>query len=300
MRLVELPDGLGRAFSTKAALEAGVHPARLRTVDLARPFHGVREIAPALTLEERCRTYAARMRPDEFFCSATAALLHEIPLPLDLEDDRRLHVAVPNPRRAPRSKGIIGHKFVVHPARGEVVEFSGLRVSSPERSWCELGAILDTTDLVAAGDHLIRPANRLSSAARLRATLERHPHKRTRERLEAAFALLDPGAESPAESALRVLLVRAAISGFRSNLRVHVAGRMRRIDLAHEDRMVALEYQGDIHRDTRQWRADMTRIAELESVGWRVGYVNADDMRDPDRLVARIRRLLAGDPPIHL
>jgi len=38
----------------------------------------------------------------------------------------------------------------------------------------------------------------------------------------------------------------------------------------------------------------MTRVAELESLGWTVCYVNADDLRDPDALVARIARVLAA------
>ena len=287
-------ESLGRAFSTSAATAAGVPYARLRSVELGRPYHGVRETSPAETLVDRCASYRARMLTGEFFCSITAALLHGIPLPLAQEEDPRLHVAVPNPRRAPRSAGIAGHKFMVQPPRGEVVELFGLPVSSPERAWCELGAVLDVVALVVAGDHLIRAANRLSSAARLRATLERHPARRGREALHLAFSLLDPGAESPKETELRLLLRAAGLVPFRTNLRVWTGRRWRRIDLAFEREMVALEYQGDHHRDPRQWRDDMTRIAELESIGWKVVYVNADDLRDPDALVARIARVLAS------
>ncbi len=38
----------------------------------------------------------------------------------------------------------------------------------------------------------------------------------------------------------------------------------------------------------------MTRIARLESLGWRVIQVNKDDLRDPRELAERIRRTLAG------
>lgn len=291
-----VPDSLGRAFSTRDATAAGVSYGRLRGRDLARPFHGIRTVWPGEGLLERCADYAPRMHPDEFFCSATAALLHGLPLPLDVERDPRLHVAVPNPRRGPRSRGVVGHKFIVHPARGEVVDVSGLRVSSPERAWCELGASLDLEALVVAGDHLIRPANHLSSAARLRMTLERHPARRGRETLHAAFGLLDPGAESPGETQLRLICVMAGLTGFVVNLRVVIPGsrRRRRIDLAFPREKVALEYQGEHHRDPHQWREDMTRVAELESIGWKVVFVNADDLRDPAALVARIRRVLAA------
>ena len=290
-----LADSLGRAFSIRDATAAGMSYGRLRGRDLDRPFHGVRATAPAEVLIERCADYAPRMRDDEFFCSVTAALLHGVPLPLVHERDPRLHVAVPNPRRAPRSRGIVGHKFLVHPERGEVVAVAGLRVSSPERAWCELGAVLDLRELVRAGDHIIRPANGLSSAGRLRKTLERHPARRGRETLHAAFGLLHPGAESPPETDLRLICVEAGLRGFSVNFEVSIPGstRRRRIDLAFVREKVALEYQGDHHRDVRQWREDMTRLAELESIGWKVVYVNADDLRDPVALVARIRRVLA-------
>lgn len=291
-----LPDALGRAFSIRDAAATGMSYGRLRGRDLERPFHGVRTVFPAEGLIERCADYAPRMREDEFYCSVTAALLHGLPLPLAHERDPRLHVAVPNPRRAPRSRGIVGHKFVVHPERGEVVEVAGLRVSSSERAWCELGAVLELRELVRAGDQLIRPANHLSSAARLRTTLERHPARRGRETLHAAFGLLHPGAESPPETDLRLICVEAGLVGFSVNLEVPIpgSGRRRRIDLAFVREKVALEYQGDHHRDVQQWREDMTRLAELESIGWTVIYVNADDLRDPAALVARIRRVLAS------
>jgi len=290
-----LPAALGTAFSTRAAIEAGTGYGRLRGADLLRPFHGVRATSAAEGLVDRCREYLPRMQDDEFFCSATAALLHGIPLPLELEFDPPLHVAVPNPRRARRAAGVIGHKFMVQPAHGEVVELDGLRVSSVERAWCELGPLLDLADLVAAGDQVIRPANRLSSAARLRAVLERHPARRGREKLHQAFSLLDGSAESPPESHLRLVFIGAGLRGFRVNYTVVIATsrRRRRIDIAFPREMVAFEYQGDHHRDPRQWRDDMTRVAELESMGWKVVFVNADDLRDPASLVARTRAILA-------
>jgi very-short-patch-repair endonuclease len=277
-------------------MELGVGYGRLRGNDLARPFHGVRSSTAADDLVARCRDYLPRMQPDEFFCSATAALLHGVLLPLELELDDALHVAVPNPRRARRAKGVVGHKFMVRPEQGEVVDIAGLRASSPERAWCELGALLDLRELVAAGDQIIRPANHLSSAGRLRFVLERHPARRGREQLHQAFALLDGGAESPPETYLRLEFVAAGLHGFRINYTVRIpwSGRRRRIDIAFLREKVAIEYQGDHHRDPRQWREDMTRAAELESLGWKVMFVNADDLRDPAALVARVRAVLAS------
>lgn len=290
-----LPEHLGRDFTVAEAARSGVSRRRLRHPILTSPFHGTRQTSPAENLLETCHSYAVRMHPDEFFCSATAALLHGIPLPRRLEEDTRLHVAVPNPRRGPRSAGVIGHKFVVHPSRGEVVELDGLRLSSAARAWCELAPLLDVTELVIAGDHVARAANRLGGAGGLLATLERHPARRWRPLLDEAIGLVDPGSESPKESELRLILVRAGVRGFRTNMRVPIpaTGRSRRIDIAFPQAKVALEYQGTVHQDPDRWRDDMSRVSQLESVGWRVVFVNADDLRRPEELVARIRRVLA-------
>jgi very-short-patch-repair endonuclease len=72
-----------------------------------------------------------------------------------------------------------------------------------------------------------------------------------------------------------------------------------RIDLAIPSRKVAIEYQGDYHRDPEQWRRDMTRVSRLESDSWFVIQVNADDLRDPAELVARIRNVLVTRPLFH-
>lgn len=293
-----LPEELPTSFTVAEARRRGVSRRRMRHASLSRAFHGIRDQLPPEDLEALCRSYAARMRPDEFFCSATAALLHGIPLPDEIALDDRIHVAVPNPRRAPRSAGVVGHKFVVHPATGEVIDLLGLRVSSAARAWCELGRLLDRDELVVAGDHVARAANGLGGVRALRRALEKHPDQRTRPRLEEAFALIDPRAESPGETRIRLILSDAGIRGFATNLPVPVPGSpvRRRIDLAFPERMVALEYQGDHHRDPHQWRMDMSRAAELESLGWRVSFVNAHDLRHPAELVARVRRLLARAP----
>jgi very-short-patch-repair endonuclease len=221
-----------------------------------------------------------------------------VPLPAEVTADERIHVAIPNPRRAPRGAGVVGHKFVVHPAAGEVVEVRGIRLSSAPRAWCELGRLLDRDALVVAGDHIARPSNGFGGATSLLRTLDRHPDPRARRRLEEAAALIDPRAESPGETRMRLVLLDAGIRGFVVNQRVAMPGstRHRRVDLAFPDQRIAFEYQGDHHRDPRQWREDMSRVADLESVGWSVTFVNADDLRHPEALAARARRLLSRAP----
>jgi very-short-patch-repair endonuclease len=59
---------------------------------------------------------------------------------------------------------------------------------------------------------------------------------------------------------------------------------------------VILEYQGADHLDPDRYRSDMTRISRLEADGWYVIQVNADDLRNPDELLRRVRRVLLTRP----
>jgi very-short-patch-repair endonuclease len=77
-------------------------------------------------------------------------------------------------------------------------------------------------------------------------------------------------------------------------VRLDDGGSAIRTDLAFTEYRVVLEYQGDYHRLSReQWRKDMTRRSRLESKNWIVIEINADDLRDPVELVARIETALA-------
>jgi very-short-patch-repair endonuclease len=110
--------------------------------------------------------------------------------------------------------------------------------------------------------------------------------------LRAAVGLLDDRAESRPESLLRVLLLSGGLPQPQVNFPIHAQGVAFRADLAYPERRLAIEYQGDYHRDQGQWRADMSRRARLEELGWRVLEVNADDLRRPDELCRRVRILL--------
>jgi len=90
-----------------------------------------------------------RMPPSGFFSSITAAALMGLPLPHSLMAGASLHVAVPAPTRGLKAAGIVGHK--VRLMGGDVRQWHGLPVSSPERAYCEIAAALSIGDLVAVG-----------------------------------------------------------------------------------------------------------------------------------------------------
>ena len=282
-------------FTSKQALDAGLSHDRLRGRDLHRPFHGVRSAVSPSSIVERCRAFQEWMPPHSFFCSVTAAVIMRVPLPLRLEESRLLHVAVPWPRHPPEGRGVVGHRLQL---AGDYMRiWDGLRISSPELLWCELGSTLSVPALVAVGDFLIHWRLPITTVAKLRDAMARHPGRRGKPALRVALELVDDRAESPQESRLRVIIVQGGLSGLTVNLPIKTSGGFNyRADLAIGKRKLILEYQSDYHRYPEQYRKDMTRISRLEADGWYVLLINADDLKNPTELLQRIRLVLAGRP----
>lgn len=283
-------------FASKDARAAGFGPKRLRGSDLQQPFHGIRipgTSEPDLLL--LCLACTRRLPDYAFFCGPTSARLLGVPLPSRLELGHSLHVAVPTPCPPPSGRGISGH--TVTAADADTVLFQSLRISSPERTWFDLGAILNLRELVAASDFMINWRAPLTSRPKLAAAFARYSGRRGRRMLRRALDLMNDRAESPPESHTRVILAEAQIEGIAVNYPITTSGGFRyRADLALPEYRVLLEYQGDYHRDAQQFRADMTRRGRLEADGWYVFLVNAADLHDPEELVARLRRVLATRP----
>ena len=270
-------------------------PKRLRGSDLGAPFRGTRAVATAPTdVEHRARAFATRMPAEAFFNSATAAIVHGIPVPLPLESSRRIHVAVPLPRRATQTSGVIGHAVTLMGDDCTVVR--GLRVSTVCRTWCELAALLDLHDLVAAGDHIIHHRLPLASLEDLVDAVAHYPGRRGRATLRRALPLLSERAESPQESRLRSILMTGGIGGLRPNLWVTVRGRRLRIDIAIPQHRLAIEYQSDYHLDLGQRRKDLTRASILASDEWLTLEFNSDDMGAPHEVVERVLATLRTRP----
>ena len=288
-------------FTTHQGLAAGLSSNRLRGPDLSAPFHGIRipmnpqPIAVrtnSLAIERLCDALSRKLPATAWFCSVTAAVVMGVPLPARLERSRTLHVAVAPPLRGPNGHGVRGHTFTA--GTNDARAWHGLRISSPERMWCELAGILDLPDLVAAGDYLIQRHLPLTSPSKLAAAVARFPGRRGIRVLQSALPLLHDRSESRQESRLRVIVVLAGFAGLEVNYPVTTSsGFNYRGDLAFPEYKVFIEYQSELHRSPEAFRADMTRISRLEADGWYVMQVNIRDLDDPTELVQRIRRLLA-------
>ncbi len=287
---VEVKD---RAFTTARGADVGLSENRLRGPDLNAPFHGIRiprSVDPNLLV--LCSGYQLTMHPLGRFCGPTAALLMGVPLPRRRESLLPLHVAVPRGTRAPKGQAIRGHEFDREPH--QTVELHGLRLSPPERVWCELATMLGIDDLVAAGDSLINRRRPFTTALDLEMITHEFAGRRGVVAMRAAYPLLCDSSDSRQETRLRLILVRAGLPQLTANPTIVTSGGFTyRGDLVFMAEKVIVEYQGDYHRTPEQFAADMTRASRLEADGWRVILVGARDLDDPVELVSRIRRVLA-------
>lgn len=162
----------------------------------------------------------------------------------------------------------------------EFIEFDGMRITSLERTAFDIGRRRGVVEPVARLDALGNATPfQVTAVDELR---RRHRGSRGLRRLETALDLSDPGAESPKETWLRLLLIDAGFP--RPRTQIAVPGRngetRYRLDMGWEDLMVAVEYDGEHHRvDTPSYRRDIIRMEYLHGVGWLVVRVVAGHRR---------------------
>ncbi|MDI2099657.1 hypothetical protein [Ruicaihuangia caeni] len=295
-----------RPFSVAEAIQAGIRPSTLRSARFARPFSGVRMLGASDMYDEAfthlgfaddgdsawsrsygsfvalCRAYHARMPQHAFFSHATAARLHGMWLPGWLIVEPVLHVSVLAPHALPRASGIVGHRSLG--SRVRVTQAEALPALAAEEVWVQLAARLRLDDLVAAGDWFVRRKGGSASLESLSKRVAAAGGARGVRVARESLALIRPGVDSPQESKLRVLIVQAGlpepIVGF--VVRDRSGQFIATPDLAYPDARIALEYEGDGHRLSRQqFVIDIDRYERLAAAGWRVIRVLAQDLGEP-------------------
>ncbi len=176
---------------------------------------------------------------------------------------------------------------------GETQTLRGYAVTTPERTAFDIGRRGAVRSAVVRLDALARATG--FKADDVLRVAKAHPRSPGLRRLEAALELVDPGAQSPRESYLRLLLIDAGFP--RPQTQVPVLGAdgipVAYLDLGWPERLVAVEYDGDQHRtDRRQYVKDIRRSEMLERMGWIVVRVVAEDR--PAGIIGRVRAALAA------
>lgn len=278
-----------RTLTASATTRVARHP------DPLRPFHGVRVAIAPSNVRSLCHAYLPLLPEGAFFSHQTAAELLGVPLPADVTDGA-LHVSVSFPRTPPRGRGVIGHSLGV--LSGESVD--GLPVCSPELVWCQLSTVLGALDLVAAGDHLVgaRSRDAQTDVGALSDAVDQCSGTKGARARAWALPRIRVGADSRPETLLRLLLEELGFCDLEVNSPVVVdSGRLTlHPDLSIRERRIAFEYEGDGHRERRQWGVDIRRHEHFEAEGWRIVRVTADDLfHNRDALVSRLARFVTND-----
>ncbi|WAC92147.1 type IV toxin-antitoxin system AbiEi family antitoxin [Mycobacterium sp. Aquia_213] len=174
----------------------------------------------------------------------------------------------------------------------EVVIVDDVPVTSPARTALDLGCWYPTTSGVAAIDSLARATD--IKAADVELLAQRYPGRRGIARARVSISLFDPGAQSPKETWLRLVLIQAGLPRPQTQIPVldEFGNAIAYLDMGWEEVKVAVEYDGDQHRSDRsQYNWDIRRLERLQHKGWIVIRVVAGDR--PAEIVSRVRSALS-------
>jgi hypothetical protein len=172
----------------------------------------------------------------------------------------------------------------------EVTRVAGLPVTTPARTAFDLSRRLSTGDAVVRLDALMRATP--FSVEDVLLLAKRYPGARGLRRLRTALPLIDPGAASPKETCLRLLVIDAGLPA--PETQIPVVDHYRTVavlDMGWGRFKVAVGYDGDHHRTSRrQYVRDVRRLKALEDCGWIVVRVIAEDR--PEDVARRVREAL--------
>ena len=94
---------------------------------------------------------------------------------------------------------------------------------------------------------------------------------------------MDAGAESPRETWLRLVAIRAGYPRPQTQVRIRdrYGYEFARVDLGWTDRLIGMEYEGRHHQsDPLTYERDIHRLEELTHQGWTIIRVTAADTED--------------------
>jgi very-short-patch-repair endonuclease len=261
--------------------------------ELQQPFIGTEALASGLLTRHELRRYHRAIMPNVYLDKRVQASFRQRTLAAYLWSRREAVVSGLAAAAVHGAKWIDGDSLVEltwnnprSPAgvvtrhqlllEDEIQRLDGLRVTMAERTAFDLGRRGRLDDAIARLDALARATDfKVSGVEELAA---RHRHTRGLRQLEIALDLMNAGAESPQETWLRLLIIRAGYPRPQTQIPVlRPDGRgWYYLDMGWEDMKLAAEYDGDHHRTTRERFAyEIERAEDLHVLGWTVVKVTA-------------------------
>jgi hypothetical protein len=179
----------------------------------------------------------------------------------------------------------------------EIQTIAEVPVTIPARTALDLACWYPTMVAVPAIDALACATD--LKLADVELLTQRYRGRRGLHRARVSLDLVDAGAESPKESWLRLILIRAGLPRPKTQIRVYdeFTAKVAYLDMGWEDLKVAAEYDGEHHRsDPRQYRYDAIRHEMLQRLGWIVIRVLAGDRAQ--EIIRRVRAARARRTPL--
>jgi hypothetical protein len=273
-------------FTVETARRAGLAPWQLEGSSWRPITHGIYVWAglppsPILDLA------AARLRlpPSAVFSGLTAAWLHG----LDVEPCDPIDVTVPPNAGVSSRVGLALRRNVLAP--WDVTTRRGFDATTIERSLADLSLTLEIAEVIVVADAATHVG--LTTVEKLSSTAHRLAFRLGPAKLRRVIDLVEPAAESPMESRLRMIIVLAGLP--RPVAQHDVVGRNReliaRLDLYYPEKKLGIEYDGAVHR--LSLAEDNRRQNRLLAEGVTLLRFTAGDVfRHPDRIAGQVRAML--------
>ncbi|PRY51660.1 uncharacterized protein DUF559 [Geodermatophilus tzadiensis] len=284
----------GRVFRGSAQVAAGrLTKAQLRSSAWQRVFRDVYACS-TVTVTHRLRAVAAArlLVPGAVVSGRSAAVLWGVDVAGPADD---VELTVPPGSSACTVPGVRVRRWPL--AGDQVTARSGTRVTTAPVTAVDLGrSVHPLVEAVALVDALV--VARVTDLDAVRAAADAATGPRCRRARQVA-GLADGLAGSPQETRLRLLLHASRLPRPVAQFRVRDdAGReIARVDFAWPDHHLAVEYEGRWHGRPQQVAPDRARLNRLTAAGWRVVFVTAEDLREPDQVIARVAAALAQSAP---
>jgi hypothetical protein len=160
----------------------------------------------------------------------------------------------------------------------EIQTLADMRVTTPARTALDIACRYPVGSAVSALDALFRATH--LKIADVEMLAERYKGRRGVRRARTALSFVDAGAESPRETWLRLLLIRAGFPAPQTQIPVHdqYGQLVAVLDMGWENIQLAVEYEGDHHRtDRRQFNHDIRRAEAVAVLGWAQVRVTSED-----------------------
>ncbi|CQD07749.1 hypothetical protein A5746_20620 [Mycolicibacterium conceptionense] len=253
---------MGDPFVGSQALASGAltrHELRTRFRAIHRDIYVARDARPTALL--RAKAAWLRSRGHGVLAGFSASAFHGARW---IEPSLPAYVIDINNRRPTR--GIVTWADAIED--DEICSIGEIRLTTPARTAVDLACKFPEDTAVAAIDALARAAH--LKVADIEQAADRHTGRKGIRQARATIALVDPGAESPQETWLRLLVIRAGYPRPQTQYPVYneYGALIGDVDLAWPELKIALEYEGRHHTDPEQLRKDIQRVDAMAETGW--------------------------------